>query len=111
MLPGTIVNYRAAVGPAFAGIDRQWVVTAYALAFASLLLPGGRIGDMFSRKWVFITAWPDSPPPRPSAASLVFAAIAIAGALVKIRSSRPAAGLRRSHRQTRSPSPWSAAHR
>jgi EmrB/QacA subfamily drug resistance transporter len=31
------------------------VVTAYALAFGSLLLLGGRIGDMFSRKWVFIT--------------------------------------------------------
>src|ERR1700689_4443096 len=35
--------------------DRQWVVTAYALAFGSLLLLGGRLGDMFSRKWVFIT--------------------------------------------------------
>src|SRR6266852_9022385 len=35
--------------------DRQWVVRAYALAFGSLLLVGGRLGDMFSRKWVFIT--------------------------------------------------------
>jgi EmrB/QacA subfamily drug resistance transporter len=35
--------------------DRQWVVTAYALAFGSLLLLGGRLGDMFSRKWIFIT--------------------------------------------------------
>src|ERR1700683_2162662 len=35
--------------------ERQWVVTAYALAFGSLLLLGGRLGDMFSRKWVFIT--------------------------------------------------------
>src|SRR5256885_16269956 len=35
--------------------DRQWVVTAYALSFGSLLLVGGRLGDMFSRKWVFIT--------------------------------------------------------
>lgn len=39
----------------FPNSDRQWVVTAYALAFGSLLLLGGRIGDMFSRKWVFIT--------------------------------------------------------
>src|SRR5260221_13282276 len=39
----------------FPNSDRQWVVTAYALAFGSLLLAGGRIGDMFSRKWVFIT--------------------------------------------------------
>jgi hypothetical protein len=31
------------------------VVTCYALAFGSLLLLGGGIGDMFSRKWVFIT--------------------------------------------------------
>ncbi len=30
-------------------------MTCYALAFGSLLLVGGRIGDMFSRKWVFIT--------------------------------------------------------
>src|ERR1700685_3000493 len=39
----------------FPNSDRQWVVTAYALAFGSLLLLGGRLGDMFSRKWVFIT--------------------------------------------------------
>lgn len=35
--------------------DRQWVVTAYALAFGSLLLLGGRLGDMFSRMRVFVT--------------------------------------------------------
>jgi EmrB/QacA subfamily drug resistance transporter len=34
--------------------DRQWVITAYALAFGSLLLLGGRIADLFSRKWTFI---------------------------------------------------------
>src|SRR5436305_12027870 len=34
--------------------DRQWVVTAYALAFGSLLLLGGRISDLFGRKWTFI---------------------------------------------------------
>ena len=39
----------------FSTVDRQWVVTAYTLAFGSLLLLGGRIGDMFSRKWIFIT--------------------------------------------------------
>jgi EmrB/QacA subfamily drug resistance transporter len=32
----------------------QWVVTAYALAFGSLLLVGGRIGDLFGRKRVFV---------------------------------------------------------
>src|SRR5271155_634599 len=38
----------------FPNSDRQWVVTAYALAFGSLLLLGGRLGDIFSRKRVFI---------------------------------------------------------
>src|ERR1700759_3744702 len=38
----------------FPNSDRQWVVTAYALAFGSLLLVGGRLGDMFSRKRIFI---------------------------------------------------------
>src|SRR5687768_4611231 len=38
----------------FSDDDRQWVITAYALAFGSLLLLGGRIGDYFGRKWTFI---------------------------------------------------------
>jgi len=38
----------------FSDGDRQWVVTAYALAFGSLLLLGGRIADLFGRKWTFI---------------------------------------------------------
>jgi EmrB/QacA subfamily drug resistance transporter len=58
VLDATIVNIalpsaQRALG--FPNSDRQWVVTAYALAFGSLLPVGGRIGDMFSRKWVFIT--------------------------------------------------------
>jgi EmrB/QacA subfamily drug resistance transporter len=58
VLDATIVNIalpsaQRALG--FPNSDRQWVVTAYALAFGSLLLVGGRLGDMFSRKWVFIT--------------------------------------------------------
>jgi EmrB/QacA subfamily drug resistance transporter len=58
VLDATIVNIAlpsAQQSLGFPNSDRQWVVTAYALAFGSLLLPGGRIGDMFSRKWVFIT--------------------------------------------------------
>ena len=39
----------------FANGDRQSVVTAYALSFGSLLLVGGRLGDMYSRKWIFVT--------------------------------------------------------
>jgi EmrB/QacA subfamily drug resistance transporter len=38
----------------FSDDDRQWVITAYALAFGSLLLLGGRIADLFGRKWTFI---------------------------------------------------------
>jgi EmrB/QacA subfamily drug resistance transporter len=39
----------------FSDDQRQWIITAYALAFGSLLLLGGRIADLFGRKWVFIT--------------------------------------------------------
>ncbi len=57
VLDATIVNIalpsaQQALG--FSDSDRQWVVTAYALAFGSLLLVGGRLGDMFSRKAVLI---------------------------------------------------------
>jgi EmrB/QacA subfamily drug resistance transporter len=38
----------------FATVDRQWVVTAYALAFGSLLLLGGRLADLLGRKATFI---------------------------------------------------------
>ena len=38
----------------FSDDSRQWIITAYALAFGSLLLLGGRIGDLFGRKWTFI---------------------------------------------------------
>jgi EmrB/QacA subfamily drug resistance transporter len=37
----------------FSDDARQWIVTAYALAFGSLLLLGGRLGDLFGRKWAF----------------------------------------------------------
>jgi EmrB/QacA subfamily drug resistance transporter len=38
----------------FSDDNRQWIVTSYALAFGSLLLLGGRIGDLFGRKWAFV---------------------------------------------------------
>src|SRR5712692_3451482 len=38
----------------FTTADRQWVVTAYTLAFGSLLLPGGRLADLFGRKVTFL---------------------------------------------------------
>src|SRR6516162_4577537 len=38
----------------FTTADRQWVVTAYTLAFGSLLLPGGRLADLLGRKVTFL---------------------------------------------------------
>src|SRR4051794_12467595 len=38
----------------FGDTDRQWVITAYTLSFAGLLLLGGRIADTFGRRRVFI---------------------------------------------------------
>ena len=38
----------------FSNENRQWIVTAYALAFGSLLLLGGRLSDLFGRKWTLI---------------------------------------------------------
>src|ERR1700754_451321 len=57
VLDATIVNIAlpsAQHSLGFSDDSRQWVVTAYALAFGSLLLLGGRIGDLFGRKRVFI---------------------------------------------------------
>ena len=57
VLDATIVNIAlpsAQRSLEFSDESRQWVVTAYALAFGSLLLLGGRIGDLFGRKRVFI---------------------------------------------------------
>ena len=39
----------------FTTVDRQWVITAYSLAFGSLLLLGGRLADLFGRKVTFLT--------------------------------------------------------
>src|SRR5262245_13743222 len=38
----------------FSDVDRQWVVTAYALAFGSLLLLGGKLADLFGRRATFL---------------------------------------------------------
>ncbi|MGH3262102.1 MAG: MFS transporter, partial [Trebonia sp.] len=40
----------------FSNDNREWIVTAYALAFGSLLLAGGRIGDLFGRKRLFVAS-------------------------------------------------------
>ena len=57
VLDATIVNIAlpsAQQALHFSNDNRQWIVTAYALAFGSLLLLGGRIGDLFGRKTTFI---------------------------------------------------------
>lgn len=57
VLDATIVNIALPSAQSalnFSDGDRQWVITAYALAFGSLLLVGGRIGDLFGRKQVFV---------------------------------------------------------
>src|ERR1700753_3718470 len=38
----------------FSADNRQCAITAYALAFGSLLLLGGKLGDLFGRKWTLI---------------------------------------------------------
>ena len=53
----TIVNIALPSAQKDLGIsngDRQWVITAYTLAFGGLLLLGGRIGDLFGRKRTFV---------------------------------------------------------
>ncbi|TVL94281.1 MFS transporter [Streptomyces sp. SAJ15] len=53
----TIVNIALPSAQADLGIsdgDRQWVITAYTLAFGSLLLLGGRIADYTGRRRTFV---------------------------------------------------------
>jgi EmrB/QacA subfamily drug resistance transporter len=57
VLDATIVNIalpsaQRALG--FGTTDRQWVITAYALAFGGLLIVGGRLSDLLGRKRTFV---------------------------------------------------------
>jgi len=57
VLDATIVNIalpsaQRALG--FGVADRQWVITAYALAFGGLLIVGGRLSDLLGRKRTFV---------------------------------------------------------
>ncbi|WP_368499435.1 MFS transporter [Herbiconiux sp. A18JL235] len=57
VLDATVVNIALPSAQADLGFsdgDRQWVVTAYSLAFGSLLLLGGRLSDLIGRKRAFI---------------------------------------------------------
>ncbi|MER7848457.1 MFS transporter [Kitasatospora sp. NPDC096077] len=58
VLDGTVVNIALPHAQAALHIpdtNRQWVVTAYSLAFGGLLLFGGRISDLWGRKRAFVT--------------------------------------------------------
>ncbi len=58
VLDATIVNIALPSAQQDLGIsdgNRQWVITAYALAFGGLLLFGGRIADIWGRKNTFVT--------------------------------------------------------
>ncbi|MDT2006331.1 MFS transporter [Rhodococcus opacus] len=55
-LDATVVNIALPAAQqdlGFSDGDRQWVITGYALAFGSLLLLGGRLGDLFGRRNTF----------------------------------------------------------
>ncbi len=57
VLDSTVVNIALPSAQAdlgFDNADRQWIVTAYSLAFGSLLLFGGRLSDLIGRKRAFI---------------------------------------------------------
>jgi EmrB/QacA subfamily drug resistance transporter len=57
VLDATIVNIAlpsAQEDLGFSDGSRQWIITAYALSFGSLLLAGGRLGDLLGRKRVFV---------------------------------------------------------
>ncbi|HEX4343990.1 MAG TPA: MFS transporter [Solirubrobacteraceae bacterium] len=57
VLDATVVNIAlpsAQKALEFSNDQRQWIITAYALAFGSLLLLGGRMGDLFGRKRAFV---------------------------------------------------------
>ncbi|MDT0268265.1 MFS transporter [Streptomyces sp. DSM 44915] len=57
VLDGTIVNIALPTAQEDLGIsagNRQWVITAYALAFGGLLLFGGRISDLWGRQRTFV---------------------------------------------------------
>ena len=57
MLDSTVVNLalptiQRKIGPACS--ELQWIIDAYVLALASLLLTGGTLGDMFGRRKAFL---------------------------------------------------------
>ncbi len=90
VLDATIVNIAlpsAQQALHFSNIERQWVVTGYALAFGSLLLLGGRLADLIGRKATFIAGLAGF-----AAASAVGGAAGSFGMLVAARACQGAFG-------------------
>ncbi|GAA3339273.1 MFS transporter [Curtobacterium pusillum] len=57
VLDATVVNIALPSAQSelgFSDADRQWIITAYSLAFGSLLLLGGRLSDLLGRKTMFV---------------------------------------------------------
>ena len=57
VLDATVVNIALPAAQADLGFSdgqRQWIITAYSLAFGSLLLLGGRLSDLWGRKRTFL---------------------------------------------------------
>src|SRR3982750_4162888 len=57
VLDATIVNIALPTAQAelhISDANRQWMITAYTLAFGGLLLLGGRVGDLIGRKRAFL---------------------------------------------------------
>ncbi|MEE2033158.1 MFS transporter, partial [Rhodococcus chondri] len=57
VLDGTVANLALAPLQADLGLsdaNRNWVLTSYALTFGGLMLLGGRLGDSFGRKRMFL---------------------------------------------------------
>ncbi|TCP50086.1 EmrB/QacA subfamily drug resistance transporter [Tamaricihabitans halophyticus] len=83
VLDATIVNIAlpsAQRGLGMSDADRQWVITAYALAFGGLLLLGGRVCDLLGRRQALVIALLGF-----AAASVVGGAAASGGVLVAAR--------------------------
>ena len=61
MLDNTVVNVALPAIKADLGIsisELEWTVAAYALTFASLLLTGGKLGDLLGRRLICASASP-----------------------------------------------------
>ncbi|GDY84860.1 hypothetical protein SAVCW2_40590 [Streptomyces avermitilis] len=124
VLDATIVNIALPSAQRALGMsdgNRQWVITAYTLAFGGLLLLGGRIADLVGRKRTFIIgligfAAASALGGAATTSGMLFGARALQGAFAAVlaprpsRSSPPPSPTRRSaERPSASTAHWPAA--